>query len=343
MCAVATVLFSCGEDALKPEIDFSSPYVMKDDPSDPIQHRCYEVYKQYGVSVFFTDTITKEYIGEDHFGKPLYKSETLDLNWDFTSNSSKGSKYVFDYLKDAEQKTNAMRFVDIHLSRVSKSMRPFTILLTDSIHRVKGTETTDYQYVSNFRVLAMAKLRDMTDRQLDSLSLAIISKTVIDKVKLNSSLTARFYAVSDKGGYYGKEWQEIGSTLKYFTEAKWKNAKLAPNVIWNEGAYEASCAKNPYSVFNPNRGWTEEAFNTARTEITAEAGKYGFICGDCYLDGAMGHLNTPSKDDDIQFFVTKMLDLGAAKFKERYGKSTLVMKKYDILAKYITETLQVEL
>ena len=250
---------------------------------------------------------------------------------------------MFDYLKDAEQQTNALRFVDIHLRKVSKSMRPFTILLTDSIHRIKGTETTDYQYVSNFRVLALAKLRDMTDRQLDSLSLAIISKTVIDKVKLNSSLTARFYAVSDKGGYYGKEWQEIGSTLKYFTEAKWKNAKLAPNVIWNEGAYEASCAKNPYSVFNPNRGWTEEAFNTARTEITAEAGKYGFICGDCYLDGAMGHLNTPSKDDDIQFFVTKMLDLGAAKFKERYGKSTLVMKKYDILAKYITETLQVEL
>ena len=301
------------------------------------------MYKQYGVSVFFTDTITKEYIGEDHFGKPLYKSETLDLNWDFTSNSSKGSKYVFDYLKDAEQQTNALRFVDIHLRRASKSMRPFSILLTDSIHRVKGTETTDYQYVSNFRVLAMAKLRDMTDRQLDSLSLAIISKTVIDKVKLNSSLTARFYAVSDKGGYYGKTWQAIGSTLKYFTNAQWKNAKLAPNVIWNEDAYKASCANNPYSVFNPNRGWTEEAFNTARTEITAEAGKYGFICGDCYLEGAMGHLNTPSKDDDITFFVTKMLDLGAAKFKERYGKSTLVMKKYDILAKYITETLQVEL
>ena len=164
MCAIATILFSCGEDALKPEIDFSSPYVMQDNPSDPIQHRCYEVYKQYGVSVFFTDTITKEYIGDDHFGKPLYKSETLDLNWDFTSNSSKGSKYVFDYLKDAEQQTNALRFVDIHLRKVSKSMRPFTILLTDSIHRIKGTETTDYQYVSNFRVLALAKLRDMTDR-----------------------------------------------------------------------------------------------------------------------------------------------------------------------------------
>ena len=343
MCAVATILFSCGEDALKPEIDFSSPYVMQDNPSDPIQHRCYEVYKQYGVSVFFTDTITKEYVGEDHFGKPLYKSETLDLNWDFTSNSSKGSKYVFDYLKDAEQQTNALRFVDIHLRRASKSMRPFSILLTDSIHRVKGTETTDYQYVSNFRVLAMAKLRDMTDRQLDSLSLAIISKTVIDKVKLNSSLTARIYAVSAKGGYYGKTWQAIGSTLKYFTNAQWKNAKLAPNVIWNEDAYKASCANNPFSVFSPYSGWNEEAFNTARTEITAEAGKYGFICGDCYFKGVMGHLKTPSKDDDITFFVTKMLDLGAAKFMERYGKSTLVMKKYDILAKYITETLQVEL
>ena len=54
------MLFSCGEDALKPEIDFSSPYVMQDNPSDPVQHHCYEVYKQYGVSVFFNDTITKE-------------------------------------------------------------------------------------------------------------------------------------------------------------------------------------------------------------------------------------------------------------------------------------------
>ena len=108
-------------------------------------------------------------------------------------------------------------------------------------------------------------------------------------------------------------------------------------------SYEASCNKNPFHVLSPNRGWTKEAFEAARIEITAEAGKYGFICGDCYLDGVMGFLKTPTKDDDITFFVTKMLDLGAAKFKERYGKSTLVMKKYDILAKYITETLQVEL
>lgn len=337
-------LASCSEDALTPSVDFSTPYVIEDNPSDKVQHHCYEIYKEYGVSVFFNDTITKEYVGDDHFGKPLYKSETLDLNWDFTSNSSKGSKYVFDYLTDADRQEQALRFVDIHLQRCSKSMRPFSILLADSIHRVKGTERTDYQYVSNFRTLALAKLRRFSDKQLDSLSLAIISSSVIEKVKLNQSLTARFFSVSDKNGYYGKAWTAIGATSKFFNnKTDWYSTKLSANVIWDEGAYERSCTTKPGSPLNPSSGWTPEAFAAAQVEVTAEVGKFGFICGDCYSGGILAQRNSPSKDDDITFFVTKMLDLGAAKFKARYGKSSLVMKKYDILAKYITETLNVDL
>lgn len=40
---------ACSEDAIEPAIDFSSPYVLTDDPTDAVRHACYEIYRQYGM------------------------------------------------------------------------------------------------------------------------------------------------------------------------------------------------------------------------------------------------------------------------------------------------------
>ena len=339
------LLGACGEDALTNQIDFSTPYAIQDDPNDPIQHHCYEIYQKYGVSVYFNDTIQTTLEGTDHKGKPVYKYETLDLNWDFTSHDGKTVTYEYDYLTKQEDKEKAMRFVDSYLNRVSKSMRPFTIFLADTIRKVTSKETTKYVTISTFRVLGMAQLTKYSDEQIDSLSQAIVNNSVLSKVQLNAQVCARFWEISGKSNWYGLYWaadatgENLGITSEYFTGG-YKSIKLAPNVIWDDEAYENSCTQNPNSPLNPSKGWTEETFNEVRAEIINAIGQFGFICG---TDYPLSHLKAPSQSEDLKFFINAMLELTEAEFKARYGESASVMKKYNILKEYITNTLQVEL
>lgn len=350
--AICGLLVGCGEDELTNSIDFSSPYVITDNPSDPIQHRCYEIYQKYGVSVFFNDTIQTTLTGSDHKGNPIYQYETLDLNWDFTSHDGRTVTYKYDYLTRQEDKENALRFVDSYLSVASKSMRPFSILLTDTIRKVTSSEVNVKNvYLSNFRLLAMARLRSYTDTQIDSLSHAIIRNTVTEKIKLNTTLTARFWEISSKSNWYGLTWigsEGLGVTSEYFQDGN-KNPGLSPNHIWDDDAYENSCESYQLSKYNVQYGgWTEEKFEAAREEIISTIGQFGFISGaDDVTSGsttaAMGHLKSPSKSEDLNFYIETILELSESEFKARYGGSSLVMKKYNILATYITETLEIDL
>ena len=46
---------------------------------------------------------------------------------------------------------------------------------------------------------------------------------------------------------------------------------------------------------------------------------------------------------DLNYYVTQMLQLGETEFMARYGASTMVKKKYQILADYITGELGINL
>ncbi|MEY8685995.1 hypothetical protein AB9N12_07580 [Bacteroides sp. AN502(2024)] len=345
--SLISLLLSCSEESLENEIDFSTPYEIQDDPNDPIQHRCYELYRDYGVCVFFKDTIQANYIGTDRLGNPVYRYETLDLNWDFTSHNGKTVTYKFDYLEEDEEKEKALRFADSYLKQASPSMRPFCIFLPKQIRQYVDDKITTPERHSTFRVLAInaeeSKLLESSDEEINEMCLSIISETVLSRVKQNSDLTARFYSISDKEGYYGKYWKEdLGYDLPYAAEPE--GANFGPNSIFNEDAFTKSCSPNPYSILYPGNGWTLEKFEETRVGIIKKIGEFGFISGESDAGGIpMSHMKSPKQADDLEFFVTTMLDLGESKFKERYGGSPLVMKKYTMLAEYIINTLKVEL
>ena len=88
LCLCALCVSSCGkEDVLENKIDFSSDYEIKDDPNNPIQHHKYLIYQKYGIPVFFNDTVSATVTGTNYDGKPIYRYETLDLNWSFSSHN----------------------------------------------------------------------------------------------------------------------------------------------------------------------------------------------------------------------------------------------------------------
>ena len=69
------------EDALESKIDYVNLYEITDSPEDSVQHLRYELYKNYNVSVYFTDTVGKYFLKNDIYGNPVYRYELLDLSF----------------------------------------------------------------------------------------------------------------------------------------------------------------------------------------------------------------------------------------------------------------------
>lgn len=324
-------LSSCtSEDALTSSIDFSSPYVIKDNPDDPIQHQCYELYKKYNVAVFFNDTIDKHLVKNDYYGNPVYRYETLDMNWNFSSHSAKDVTYEYDYLKTPEDKQKALNFISSYLSLVSKSMRPFCIFATDTVKitNSKGTEKPEYSL--NFRILVLAQMRDIAPDQVEERSKSMIYDMVYSRVKADSKTVARFGEISGTPGYYGRYWKDsqgkdaLGCTSEY-TGKRF----MSPKTLFDE-KYIA------YAMNDLNL--TREQYEAARTEVLKDIGQFGFISGSKWSDITWSPENL---NDDLEDFVTTMMETGSKEFMNRYGMSPLVVEKYTILYDYITNTLGV--
>ena len=47
------------ENELTSKIELENLYEIKDDPTDPVKHRIYEIYSEYGVPVYFNDTMER--------------------------------------------------------------------------------------------------------------------------------------------------------------------------------------------------------------------------------------------------------------------------------------------
>lgn len=330
-------LAACTEDPLVASIDFASPYALTDDPSDPVRHACFEIYEKYGVPVFFNDTIASYPNGTDQMGNALTRYETLDLNWNFQSHDRGKVVYRFDYTLGQEAQLQSLSFAHQFLARASRKMRPFSMMLADSIH--VGAKTPIYH--NGFRTLVMTQLQGLTPEQIDSCATAILQSMVLDRVKLNTELVARFGAVSDKEKYYGRPWVIDGSNggLGCQWGVEHRGTYWRPQDLWAEGIAERYVVYAMYTNVT-----TTEEFEAERALIFREIGRYGFICGSRSYTDMMAHLYSPDNiNEDLEYYVQQMLLLGRSGFMERYGESALVKRKFNILAEYIEGDLGVAL
>ena len=98
---------------------------------------------------------------------------------------------------------------------------------------------------------------------------------------------------------------------------------------------------NYLSVYWSTKVTTEEEYIAERTLIFEQIGQFGFISGN--VKDKMSQVNSPSDaSEDLEYYLDTMLSIGSETFLQRYGASSMVMKKYNILANYITGELGVE-
>lgn len=332
-------LASCGdgEDNLTNSIDFSTPYVLQDNPNDSVDHERYLIYKEFGVPVFFTDTVGTVYGGKDLQGNDILRTEMIDMKWGFQSYDDAKVTYTYYRYKTDEEKMKALAFARAYLSKASSKMRPFSMLLVDSVRQSGSSQN----YINGFRCLLVAHTSDFSDEQRDSVSSSILRTMVLSRVRLNEDLVSRFGEVSNRDKYYGRPWVNdgINGGLGCVWEVEHEGMFWKPMELFDEGIAEEYILWASKSHVS-----TIEEFEAERASIIKQIGRYGFICGNTDYRGQLDHMQSPANiSQDLTYYVNTMLAIGRDEFMNRYGASVLVKKKFDILADYIENELLIDL
>lgn len=73
------------ENEVKPSYLETDWFTIVDNPDDPLQHKVYEVFTDWGIPVFYNDTIGRQDRGLDQSGHPVIFYKILDLNYNLNN------------------------------------------------------------------------------------------------------------------------------------------------------------------------------------------------------------------------------------------------------------------
>lgn len=97
----ALALSSCNtEESLEPSYKDKDWYTIEDNPGDELQHQRHLLYKDYGISMFFTDTLgfTERY---NHIGEKVKYYQILRVG--YLLNDASNSLYSFSFLPEPSE------------------------------------------------------------------------------------------------------------------------------------------------------------------------------------------------------------------------------------------------
>ena len=195
------LFFACkSEESITPAVTFERDFQVVDNAADPVQHARYEIYKKYGVPVYFNDTVAV-HGGASPADSASRRYETVDLNWTFFG-YSRGVEYRYNYLRTPEEQLRALQFVDAYLAKISRPMRPFSVLLADTLTVSSANKVEKPVYHVGFRTLVLAQVKDITQPDSVKAQIAeIVNSMVSDRIKANRELCGEFADVSTLSGY----------------------------------------------------------------------------------------------------------------------------------------------
>ena len=301
------------EDALTSKIKLENLYVIEDDPNNPVKHRIYDIYTQYGVPVYFNDTIGKVFVKTDVTGKDVYRYETLDLAWGFTSYSD--VKYNYEYLIDPDEQLKALGIIEEYLRVASKLLYPFNFFVTKSATIVDQKDSKKlYEkgaYTINYRTVLMTG--DWTEDLVASLPETMMREMVKSKILNYKDQLAAFNDVSDKV-WYGEMWTDLDPHWYDYVDGTDKPRwYFSPSALDDSWFGVASMEPEELAEF--------------RAAIRLAIGQFGFVSA-----GKFTSLSSPSDSEtDLVAYISEMLNHSKAEFEKLWGNSPLVMENITII------------
>jgi hypothetical protein len=196
--AVASIMMlgSCAkEDGVTASPDLGDAFARVDNPAVASEHQVYLFYKETGIPVLFSDTLRKQ---------PLV---VYDPKYFITTRDSLLTLRLA--FKEADR-LEGIGFIQnqIYPHLGSKTIKPFSFLLTDSVYSFKGTGVNrtkvPYNTYLSFGSLIVGnipRIKTMTTAQLVAFKAEILVGLTYNPM-VNSALLSEFYTVSANA--YGK-------------------------------------------------------------------------------------------------------------------------------------------
>ena len=341
------LFFACkSEESITPAVTFERDFQVVDNAADPVQHARYEIYKKYGVPVYFNDTVAV-HGGASPADSASRRYETVDLNWTFFG-YSRGVEYRYNYLRTPEEQLRALQFVDAYLAKISRPMRPFSVLLADTLTVSSANKVEKPVYHVGFRTLVLAQVKDITQPDSVKAQIAeIVNSMVSDRIKANRELCGEFADVSSQKGWYDLDWKRLNETSPCPTviEMGKKSYVLSVNALYDQPPYTPFDHEDLVTLLLKDLGSgaptveSEDEAIEIRDKMLNESGAFGFIRG----WNQTGSFAPRDADEDREYFIKAMLWLGDGGFRQRYGHLPVVMAKYEILRRFVTGELGVNL
>jgi len=316
---------SCKEDAITPNIDFGSPYVITDNPADEVQHKRYLLYKEYGVPVFFTDTVSSIYLTKNVHGDSVFTYEKLDLNWGFTSVGS--VEYTYKFIQAKEDQLKALDNIEKYLQNSLPNLSPFSIFLVDQFE-AKGSSdvlTIDdltapaprnrVTTVNTYRTLVVSQAQKSFSEDFWPKYTITLLKSQVKKAITSSAYNAKLieFQLVNSATQFEQRWSALGANETGFTPASWR-------------------------TFNYNTEYTG-ALATTYNKIISVFGPYGFIG----FSTRYGIWYSPNTTDDRNLYIDAILSYNQETFERVWGNSPLVMEKYSIMKDIIVNDMNIPL
>lgn len=319
LCISTSIIVGCSkEGSIEESLVLDNVFEIKDNSSDPIHKRVYQIYEKYSVPVFFNDTIGQIFIMNDVQGNPIYSYEKIDLAWTFNNYSKQ--KFEFEYMTEDEEKNTALDIIEAYLEDASPSLYPFSFFVARSGKKLEKDlvveEYSNGKFMIGFRTVFMTG--GWIENEIPNIPPSLKKQMILDKILNYPEEIAEFAAISKSSWYGGYWWHELDPTLPN----EWKDAQAL------------------YEDWTGAIWYTEEELEAKRTYARKVIGKFGFVKGNSFTKG----FQTPNNaNDDLKDYVGEILRYGPKLFVELWKDQPLVMKKYSIIMDIIENKMNVKL
>lgn len=297
LCCFAYSLSSCKkEDALEPSYLDKDWYTLEDS-DDPIDHLRYEIYAEFGVPVFYNDTIGSRYEGIGIDGLDIIYYEVLDPNYTLGTynDTATGS-----YSDNDEEIETGLKFVrDYVFPRLDTYLYPRCFLLADTI--MVSRSTSSYLHEENVYRGMMVTLIGMIDR--------ISAMSEDEKYALASSVLADQWATLLMSEHY--------SSLDFFFNVSSEEVDSDGSVYYSES----------------REGYTSSYYLTWKAIEEygfIEANPDGEFIEDTDSNTNARYL-TPDMRGDLVDYLFALINEKESDFLEKYADYEYVLRKYELL------------
>ena len=352
LCTLVGTISCSKEDELTPSYSDQDLFSVPKEATDAASLLRKAFFEETRVHVLFNDTLRHERQGVNSDGSPRYYTETIDLNWNMTTDVS--TRYSWEYLNESDYQEAADFCKDYLLPHLGGLLRPYSVFLVNNLYEEYRNNWRSINYINNYRCLAInagAVCGGASDAEKEAVY-QDICKAIL-KNKLTNDVLEEFGASGDPYYYYyfedfDEDFTEFWSS---YSNAKydWWDAEDAyddaENDYYNaEEAYEnEEISEEEWQ--EAQEAWQEaqEAYEEAEAiwkEIEAGylqrcreiANEYGFISFYTYY----GSFPFDVKED-MEAFINLIFEKTEEEVEEMYGDYPKVIEKYRILKQVISE------